>query len=174
MTQFMDNDVVSIHFGEEEDFIIEIEIFLRRTAPPSCFLVSDGDFFEGEIVYFVEVRDSVLNEAQCFVFVFYVAALCGDFYGFALDTLEMIDRSKQPLPLFENKPINNRSPKSKRGGNNHPPVAVHRHPHSLRSFRFFYFYGDGHGGMFYHSKISTIFSRTRFIFLVIASTGKFL
>ena len=71
----MRNDIIPNLFWKEKNFVIEIQIFLFRTASPTSFLFLYIDFIKFEIIDFAKVRYSFLNEEKALFFVFWIIAM---------------------------------------------------------------------------------------------------
>ena len=85
VAEFVDGDVVGEVRREERYFVIEIEIFLARTAPPPRALISYCDTFPRKTVLHVEMRQPLLYERSRSFFVFFKVENSSFFGGLPSD-----------------------------------------------------------------------------------------
>ncbi|MEN9920744.1 MAG: hypothetical protein RL538_637 [Candidatus Parcubacteria bacterium] len=58
VTKLMHNNIVGEMWWEELNFVVEVEIFVGRTTPPTATLIANRDSVPREIVVLVEVREA--------------------------------------------------------------------------------------------------------------------
>ena len=58
MAELVHDDVISEMWRQEENFIVEIEVFERRATAPTATLVANGDAVPLEVVVLVEMGEA--------------------------------------------------------------------------------------------------------------------